>query len=118
MTCEAAGLRPGTRRFERCQDVNFAQHRAQAGRAEAAVATAAAAGLIGGALAGAAASRPYTARHTQPIIRFTDPIGNERGACSERKLGGSIEYCIMMVDGACDAKGRIMRNMMMIALVK
>lgn len=59
MTCEAAGLRPGTRRFERCEGVNYAQNRAQASQAEAAVATAAAAGVIGGALVGAAASRPY-----------------------------------------------------------
>lgn len=53
MTCEAAGLRPGTRRFERCEGVNYAQNRAQASQAEAAVATAAAAGVIGGALVGA-----------------------------------------------------------------
>lgn len=59
MTCEAAGLRPGTRRFARCQDVNFAQNREQASQTEAAVATAAAAGLVGGALVGVAASRPY-----------------------------------------------------------
>lgn len=59
VTCEAAGLRPGTRRFERCQGVNFAQNRAQASQAEAAVATAAAAGVLGGALVGVAASRPY-----------------------------------------------------------
>jgi hypothetical protein len=59
ITCEAAGLRPGTRRFERCEGLNYAQNRAQASQAEAAVATAAAAGVIGGALVGAAASRPY-----------------------------------------------------------
>lgn len=55
MTCEAAGLPPGTRRFERCQDVNYVQIRAQASQAEAA----AAAGVVGGALVGVAASRPY-----------------------------------------------------------
>lgn len=39
ITCEAAGLRPGTGRFERCEGVNYAQNRAQASQAEAAVAT-------------------------------------------------------------------------------
>jgi hypothetical protein len=57
-TCEAAGLRPGSPRFARCQDVAFAQNRAQADQATAAVATAAAAGIIGGAVVGAAAARP------------------------------------------------------------
>jgi hypothetical protein len=69
-TCEAAGLRPGTRRFERCHDANFAQNRAQSDEAAAAVATAAAAGVIGGAVIGAAASRPsygyYGPRYYRP----------------------------------------------------
>lgn len=59
MTCEAAGLRPGSRRFARCQSVNYMQNRAQSNQTEAAVATAAAAGVLGGALVGVAASRPY-----------------------------------------------------------
>lgn len=58
MTCQAAGLRPGTRRFDRCQSVNYMQNRAQSNQTEAAVATAAAAGVLGGALVGVAASRP------------------------------------------------------------
>ncbi|MBG0812292.1 hypothetical protein IY145_23795 [Methylosinus sp. H3A] len=58
-TCEAAGLRPGTRRFERCARVNYAQNRAQSDQAAAAVATAAAAGVIGGAVIGAATAPRY-----------------------------------------------------------
>ncbi|BDV36360.1 hypothetical protein SS37A_38900 (plasmid) [Methylocystis iwaonis] len=70
MTCEAAGLRPGTRRFERCANVNYAQNRAQASQTEAAVATAAAAGVLGGALVGAAASRPvYYGPAYYPVYR-------------------------------------------------
>ena len=69
-TCEAAGLRPGTRRFDRCQEANFAQNRAQSDEAATAVAAAAAAGVIGGAVIGAAASRPcsgyYGPRYYRP----------------------------------------------------
>jgi hypothetical protein len=58
-TCEAAGLQPGTRKFDRCHNAVFAQNRAQSDQAAAAAATAAAAGVIGGAVIGAAASRPH-----------------------------------------------------------
>lgn len=76
MTCEAAGLRPGTRRFARCQGVNYAQNRAQSSQTEAAVATAAAAGVLGGALVGMAASRPayYGPGYYGPAYYPTYPV--------------------------------------------
>ncbi len=67
--CEAAGLRPGTRRFERCAHVNYTQNRAQSDQATAAVATAAAAGVIGGAVIGAAAATPRYGYYYGPYYR-------------------------------------------------
>lgn len=57
-TCEAAGLRPGSRGFERCTNVNYDRNRRQSQDAANAVAVGAAAGVIGGAIVGAAASQP------------------------------------------------------------
>lgn len=59
VTCNAAGLRPGTRAFSRCSNVAYAQNRAQSDQATAAAATGLAVGVLGGAVAGAALSRPY-----------------------------------------------------------
>lgn len=59
MTCDQAGLRPGSRRFERCHDAVYAQNRAQSDQAATTAAVVGAAALAGGAIAGAAASRPY-----------------------------------------------------------
>lgn len=59
VTCNAAGLRPGSRAFSRCSNVAYAQNRAQSDQATAAAAAGLAVGVLGGALAGAAISRPY-----------------------------------------------------------
>jgi hypothetical protein len=56
--CEAAGLRPGTARYNRCRQALFAQNRRDSDAAAGAVVAGAAAGLlVGGAIA--ASSRPY-----------------------------------------------------------
>ena len=68
-TCEASGLRPGTRAFERCANVNYSYNRQRSQDTANAVAIGAAAGAIGGAVVGAASTpryyyhRPYYYRH-------------------------------------------------------
>lgn len=59
VTCDQAGLRPGSRRFERCQEAVYEQNRAQSDQAATTAAVVGAAALAGGAIAGAAAARPY-----------------------------------------------------------
>lgn len=59
VTCDQAGLRPGSRRFARCQDAVYQQNRAQSDQAATTAAVVGAAALAGGVIAGAAASRPY-----------------------------------------------------------
>ncbi|MBS7697875.1 MULTISPECIES: hypothetical protein [unclassified Chelatococcus] len=58
-TCQEAGLRPGTRAFERCANVNYSRNRQQSQDAANAVALGAAAGVIGGAVIGAASAPRY-----------------------------------------------------------
>lgn len=57
-TCQSAGLTPGTKRFARCTNANYAQNRAADQQTDAAVATGVAAGVVGGALVGAAVAAP------------------------------------------------------------
>lgn len=59
MTCDAQGLRPGTERYRRCVAATYDSNRAQSQDAANAATAAVAAGVIGGAVLGAAASRPY-----------------------------------------------------------
>lgn len=57
-TCQAAGLRPGTKRFARCTNANYAQNRYQDQQTDSAVATGVAAGVLGAAVIGAAVATP------------------------------------------------------------
>lgn len=56
--CLSAGLKPGTRAFDKCANAAYAENRRQADDAATAVAVGAAAGVIGGAVVGAAAAQP------------------------------------------------------------
>jgi hypothetical protein len=58
MTCREAGLRPGSAAFNRCTAAAYNSNRRQADQATNAVVAGAAVGVLGGALVGAAASRP------------------------------------------------------------
>ena len=58
-TCEAAGLRPGTARFNRCRRAAYVQNRRNAEAAAGAVVAGAAAGVIAGAAIAASAQPSY-----------------------------------------------------------
>jgi hypothetical protein len=53
-TCRDAGLRPGTRAYDRCVNATYARYRRQSDQDASQVAVGAAAGLVGGAVLGAA----------------------------------------------------------------
>jgi hypothetical protein len=59
MTCQEAGLRPGSKAYGRCTNATFRENRRQADQAASAVAVGAAAGLVGGAIIGASAAPRY-----------------------------------------------------------
>ncbi|MBB3808895.1 hypothetical protein [Pseudochelatococcus contaminans] len=56
--CLNAGLKPGSRAFDRCANAAYDENRRQSDQAATAVAVGAAAGVIGGAVVGAAAAQP------------------------------------------------------------
>lgn len=56
--CLESGLKPGTKAYARCTDANYRNNVAQSNAAASQVAVGTAAGVIGGAVVGAAASRP------------------------------------------------------------
>ena len=56
--CLEAGLRPGTKAFERCTNASFRNNVAQSNAAANQAVAGAAIGVLGGAAIGAAASRP------------------------------------------------------------
>ncbi|KZE29233.1 hypothetical protein IMF23_10955 [Chelatococcus daeguensis] len=59
-TCREAGLRPGTRSYDRCVNAAYNSNRRQADQAASQVAVGTAAALVGGAVLGAAtAPRGY-----------------------------------------------------------
>ena len=59
ITCQNAGLTPGSKAYRRCVNANFSQNRANSDAAGNAIAAGAAAGIVTGALVGAAVSDPY-----------------------------------------------------------
>ena len=59
VTCQTAGLRPGSAQFNRCRNANYAQNRANSDAVAGAVVAGAAAGIIGGAIVASSARPRY-----------------------------------------------------------
>jgi hypothetical protein len=59
ITCQNAGLTPGTAAYRHCVGANFAQNRANSDATGNAVAAGAAAGIVSGAIVGAAIAGPH-----------------------------------------------------------